>query len=115
MIKNRIEEFNNKKIKYRLIYDAEIDGQNKKIYNSKCNYIPNTFTIVTTNNNNKFCFFRSIAMNEHGIRTDDKKAFFFSYDKDKIYKIKKSINDLIFSYDIYGFTLSENIFNDKCF
>ena len=86
MIKNRIEEFNNKKITYRLIYDAEIDGQNKKIYNSKCNYIPNTFTIVTTNNNNKFCFFRSIATNEHGIRIGDKKAFFFLMIKIKFIK-----------------------------
>ena len=111
MIKNRIEEFNNKKITYRLIYDAEIDGQSQKIYNSKCNYIPNTFFIVTTNNNYRFCFFRSIGMNGNYVANYDEKAFFFSYDKDKIYKIKKNTN---VNFPYYGFFLPRNIFNDKC-
>ena len=111
MIKNRIKEFNYKKNTYKLIYDAELDGQEQHIHNSNCNNIPNTFFIITTNNNHKFCFFRSKDMNGNYIANDDEKAFFFSYDKDKIYKIKKKTN---VNFPYYGFFLPRNIFNDKC-
>ena len=47
---------------------------------TKCNNIPNTFSILITNNGAKFGFFKSIPINGDGPWREDNNAFFFSYD-----------------------------------
>ena len=111
------EEYKNKKIDLELIYDANKDGQNYSNCHSKCNNVPNTISFVTTNKGNKFGFFRSIPINGDGPWRTDNKAFFISFDKNKIYKIKNNKNSVAFDNTCFiqtlCFTLTGNILIDK--
>jgi len=117
IIKEQLEEYNYINIQTNLLYDARRDGDNYKYCHSKCDNIPNTFSIVTTNNGAKFGFFRSIPIDGDGPWREDNKAFFFSYDKNKIYKIRKGKYVVGFDNTCFiqtiGFALSGNILNDK--
>ena len=70
-----------------------------------------------TTKGNKFGFFRSIAINGNGDYLPDNKAFFISFDKNKIYKIKKDKNAVKFDNNTYintaNFNLIGNILSDK--
>ena len=46
----KIDDYKKEKINYKLIYDAKRDGQNYSNCHSKCNNVPNTLSLVTTNN-----------------------------------------------------------------
>ena len=78
---------------------------------------PNTISFVTTNKGNKFGFFRSIPINGDGPWRTDNNAFFISFDKNKIYKIKKNIDSVAFDnicfIQIRVWALSGNILTDK--
>ena len=88
IMKTHINEYKEKNIKFKLIYDASKDGQNYSNCHSKCNNVSNSFSLIETNNSRKFGLFRSIAINGDGPWRSDDKAFFMSLDKEKIYKMK---------------------------
>ena len=119
IIKENIPEYKNKNIQMNLIYNANKDGQNHTNCHSKCNNIPNTFSLITTSNNIKFGFFRSIAISGQGPWKIDNKAFFISLDKNKIYPVKTNQCCVAFDNSCFiqtrPFTLIGNILNDKYF
>jgi hypothetical protein len=102
----------------KLIYDAKKDGENCYYCHLKCNNVPNTISIITTNEGNKFGFFRSIPIGEN---TDswlgDNKAFFISFNKEKIYPIIYNNKTISFDEDYFiqtkCFELKKNILSDK--
>ena len=117
IINKKIPEYKDKNIKMKLIYDANKDGQNYTNCHAKCNNIPNTLSLITTTKDKKFGFFRSISINGQGPWKVDNKAFFISYDKNKVYKIKSNQNSVAFDNSCFiqtkPFTLIGNILNDK--
>ena len=117
IINEKIPEYKDKNIKMKLIYDANKDGQNYTNCHAKCNNIPNTLSLITTTKDKKFGFFRSISINGQGPWKVDNKAFFISYDKNKVYKIKSNQNSVAFDNSCFiqtkPFTLIGNILNDK--
>ena len=117
IIKEQLGEYFNKNIQYKLIYNANRDGDHYSYCHEKCNNIPNTFSLIIIDNGAKFGFFKSIPINGDGPWRVDNKAFFFSYDKNKIYKIRKQKHVVGFDntcfVQIIGFTLSGNILNDQ--
>ena len=117
IMKEKIELYKDSNIKYKLIYDASKDGQNSANCHSKCNNVPNTFSLVKTCNGIKFGLFRSIAINGQGPWRSDDKAFFMSLDKEKIYKMKNgnyiAFDDNYFIQIYSSLQLSGNILSDK--
>ena len=98
IIKN-MEEFNiiiiaiksriNKEIKeIKKLYQATIDGGEPNNFHSKCDNIPNTLTVIQTKGNRRFGGFTTLSWDRSGQWKDDKNAFLFSLDKQKIYKYK---------------------------
>ena len=85
-IKNT-ELLKNKKIKYKLLYKGTRDGMNASSFHQKCNYIPNTVSIVQTTKGFKFGGYAEKAWenNTSGNWIIDDKAFVFSIDYMKIY------------------------------
>ena len=89
LIKNAIEKRINKKIKsIRKLYRATIDGGDASIFHLKCDNIPNTLTIIKSKGNRRFGGFTSNTWESKKIYKDDKNAFLFSLDKNKIYSYK---------------------------
>ena len=117
IIKDNIPKYKNTIIKHKLIYDANKDGQNYTNCHMKCNKIPNTLSLITTNKDKKFGFFRSIGIDGQGPWRVDDKAFFISFDKKKIYKIKQNQKSVAFDNSCFiqtkPLTLIGNILNDK--
>ena len=72
-----------------------------------------TISLITTNNNKKFWLFRSIPINGTGPWIPDNKAFFISFDKEKIYKMKRDTSAIGFDDGYFiqtlNFSLSGNI------
>ena len=117
VFKEQYGEYYYNNIQTQLIYDARRDGDNYQYCHLKCNNIPNTFSLIITDNGAKFVFFRSIPIDGDGPWRQDNKAFFFSYDENKVYKIRKEKYvigfDNTFFVQTIGFGLSGNILNDK--
>ena len=117
IIKEKIDDYKHKNINSKLVYDANKDGQNYSHCHSKVNMVPNTISIITTNNNKKFGLFRSIPINGQGPWRTDNKAFFISFDKCKIYWMKKDTSAIAFDDSCFiqtmCFTLTGNILSDN--
>jgi hypothetical protein len=111
-IKTSLTEYQNKKIQIKLLFDTSNDGKEVRICHTKCNNIPNTFSIVTTTKGKKFGFFRSIAINGNGDWKQDNKAFFYSFDKNKLYKIKNDKNAVKFDENYYINTINFSLDGD---
>ena len=115
-MKEQIKQYNDKNFTFKLIYDASKDGQNSSNCHSKCNKVPNTLSLIETNNSRKFGLFRSISINGDGPWRSDEKAFFISLDKEKIYKMKNG-NYIGFDDDFFiqsrCLGLAGNILSDK--
>ena len=93
MIKNAVENRINKKIKsIKKLYRATIDGAEAAKFHSKCDNIPNTLTIIKSKGNRRFGGFTSQKWESSSIFKDDKNAFLFSLDKNKIYSYKNDGN-----------------------
>ena len=82
-IKSRL----NKEIKeIKKLYQATIDGDGAINFHSKCDNIPNTLVIIKSAGNRRFGGFVTYAWSSNEKKyVEDKNAFLFSLDKQKIY------------------------------
>ena len=98
-IKSRL----NKDIKeLKKLYQATIDGDGAINFHSKCDNIPNTLVIIKSAGNRRFGGFTTQIWDSSGGKwKDDKNAFLFSLDKQKIYPYKND-GKAIYSYKDYG-------------
>ena len=103
-IKSAIESIMNNKIKkIKKLYQAAVDGDDPSIFHSKCDNISNTLTVIKSKGNRKFGGFTRQVWDKSGGFKKDEKAFLFSLDKKKIYKIKSDKeNYAIWSGNNYG-------------
>ena len=100
-IKSRL----NKEVKeLKKLYQATIDGDGPINFHSRCDNFPNTLTIIRSAENWRFGGFASETWDSSGKYKDDKNAFLFSLDKQKIYP---------YIYD--GNALFCNPFDGPCF
>ena len=103
MIKMAIKSRMNKEVKeIKKLYQATIDGDGPINFHSRCDNIPNTLTIIKSAGNRRFGGFTSqVWDSSSGNYKDDKNAFLFSLDKQKIYSYKNN-GKAIFCYKDYG-------------
>ena len=83
-IKSRL----NKEVKeLKKLYQASIDGDGPFNFHLRCDNIPNTLTIIKSAGNRRFGGFTTQVQDspESSTNKDDKNAFLFSLDKQKIY------------------------------
>ena len=83
--------YEEKKIRYKLIYRASEDGAFGKIFKNKVSRTKRTLIIISTKNNKTFGGFTEALWNNSNTTRKDEKAFCFSFDKNKIYKSKKYV------------------------
>ena len=83
--------YEEKKIRYKLIYRASEDRAFGKIFKNKVSRTKRTLIIISTKNNKTFGGFTEALWNNSNTTRKDKKAFCFSLDKNKIYKSKKYV------------------------
>ena len=97
-IKSRL----NKEVKeLKKLYQATIDGDGALNFHSKCDNIPNTLVLIKSAGNRRFGGFTTQTWDNSGQYKDDKNAFLFSLDKQKIYPYKNN-KKAIFCSEIYG-------------
>ena len=90
-IKKEIEFRLKKEIKeIKNIYTSTRDGGDPINFHSKCDYIPNTLTIIKSNGNRRFGGFNSLTWettrkDDFNDWKDDKMAFLISFDKKNIF------------------------------
>ena len=85
----------NKKISFKLIYQATRDGDSINDFYNKCNGISYVLLILMTDKSLIFGGYTDLAFIKHSSGSTeykDNKAFVFSMDKQKIYSIKKDKN-----------------------
>ena len=83
--------YEEKKIRYKLIYRASKDRAFGKIFKNKVSRTKRTLIIISTKNNKTFGGFTEALWNNSNTTRKDEKAFCFSFDKNKIYKSKKYV------------------------
>ena len=83
--------YEEKKIRYKLIYRASEDGAFGKIFKNKVSRTKRTLIIISTKNNKTFGGFTEALWNNSNTTRKDEKAFCFSFDKNKIYESKKYV------------------------
>ena len=85
------------------LYQATIDGDWPLKFHLKCDNIPNTLVIIKSAGNRRFGGFVSQTWqsDSNGAFKDDKNAFLFSLDKQKIYSYKND-NKAINNHKDYG-------------
>ena len=91
LIFSAIKRRMNRKIKnIKKIYQATKDGGNPSIFHSKCDNINNTLVLIHSSGNKRFGGFTSNIWEstQKELFKDDKNAFVFSLDKQKIYSYK---------------------------
>ena len=99
-IKSRL----NKEVKeLKKLYQATIDGDGGINFHSRCDNIPNTLVLIKSAGNRRFGGFTSAEWKSpsSGEYKDDKNAFVFSLDKQKIYSYKNN-GKAIYDYKDYG-------------
>ena len=104
MIHYAIKSRLNKEVKeLKKLYQATIDGDGGINFHSRCDNISNTLVIIKSAGNRRFGGFTSAqwSSNSSGEWKDDKNAFLFSLDKQKIYSYKNKGN-AIYNYKDYG-------------
>ena len=117
IIKKDIDAYKNKDINGKLLYTTSWDGGNCQNCHLKCNNIPNTLSLITTTKGIKFGFFRNIPINGNGPWLKDNNSFFISFDKGKIYQVKK--DKCVVKFDnnsflnIIDLNLTGNILNSR--
>ena len=82
--------YGNSKVKYELIYRASRDRDLAKIFKQKCRGVRGTLIIVQTDVTKRiFGGFTTQVWDDSERNYDDEKAFCFSVDEGKIYKLKE--------------------------
>ena len=91
----------NKNIEFQLIYKCNENNDSSKVFHEKCDGKQNIILFVETTEGIKFGGYTSVGFNSNSKNTKDDKAFLFSIDKKKIYKIKKD-KFAIYCYNGFG-------------
>lgn len=104
-IEERLKEikyFQNKNLKYQLIYKGTKDGDKSSTFHYKCDGIRSTLTLVKTKKGLRFGGYTSENWNQiGGYGKVDPNAFCFSFDLKKIYNSQKNQLAILCS-DSYG-------------
>ncbi len=84
----------NKEVKeIKKLYQITIEGDGSVNFHSKCDNIPNTLVLIKSAGNRRFGGFTSqVWESTSGSYKDDKNAFLFSLDKQRIYPYKNNGN-----------------------
>ena len=87
LIEQRLKQgiFSNKKISFKLLYCGTKDGDDSKIFHSKCDNIQNQLVLVKTKEGLKFGGYTRLGFKSSGSGIKDKDAFLFSFDLMKTY------------------------------
>ena len=87
----------------KILYKSSIDGGEPINFHEKCDDIPNTLTLIKSNENKRFGGFTSVTWESSSeiIYKDDINAFLFSLDKLNIYP-NKGLNCAICCVDSFG-------------
>ena len=104
MIYNEIIKNMKKNIKrIKKIYQATVNGGDPSYFHKLCDNIPNTLTIIKSENNRRFGGFTTMAWESksNSEYKKDRNAFIFSLDNKKIYT-SKEIHHSIQNYKKYG-------------
>lgn len=103
-IEKEIEKQLNKiVISYKLLYNAKKDGDKAQNFHSKCDNIENTLIIIKSNTGKTFGGFTTQNWNSIGNYKNDKNAFVFSIDNQKIYNIINNEEKFaIYAHQSYG-------------
>ena len=94
-IKSQITYLNNVAIKLKLIYKSSKHGYTAKDFHTKCDNKGPTVTVIRTKDNITFGGFTSINWTDKNEEFADEKSFLFSFDKNRIYKSKTSVENTI--------------------
>ena len=122
LIEQRLKQdiFSNKKISFKLRYCGTKDGDDSKIFHSKCDNIQNQLVLVKTKEGLKFGGYTRLGFNSSGSAIKDKDAFLFSLDLMKTYDAIEG-NETIYCYSSSGPTfgyssdisIENNFFSNK--
>ena len=94
------------------LYQVTIEGDGSVNFHSKCDNIPNTLVLIKSAGNRRFRGFTSqVWESTSGSYKDDKNAFLFSLDKQRIYPYKNNGN-AIYNNTNYGPTFGSG--HDIC-
>ena len=89
------------------LYQALIDGDDPLSFHSRCDNIPNTLLLIKSTGNRRFGGFTSAKWSsENAGYIDDKNAFLFSLDKQKIYSYSNN-GKAIYNNKDYGPTFGD--------
>ena len=90
-------------IRYELLYKAKRDGDKSENFHSKCDDKENTLIIIKSTNGKTFGAFTTQLWNHTGNYKNDKFAFAFSLDNQKIYNILENQTIYaIYAHNSYG-------------
>ena len=86
-VTQRIQSILNKNIRYNIIYYSRVDGDKAANFHKKCDKARKSLVLVRDNNGNRFGGFTMRDWAGNCIQKKDEKAFIFSVDKNKIYRV----------------------------
>ena len=103
LIEKRLKRgvFSNKKITFKLLYCGTKDGDDSKIFHSKCDNIPNQLVLVKTKEGLRFGGYTRLGFNSSESAITDKDSFLFSFDTMKTYDAIEG-KETIYCYSSYG-------------
>ena len=86
-VTQRIQSILNKNIRYNIIYYSRVDGDKAVNFHKKCDKARKSLVLVRDSNGNRFGGFTMRDWAGNCIQKKDEKAFIFSVDKNKIYRV----------------------------
>ena len=92
---------------YKLLYCGTKDGDDSKVFHSKCDNIQNQLVLVKTKEGLKFGGYTRLGFNSSNSGVIDKDAFLFSFDLMKTYDAIEG-KETIYCYPDYGPTFGYN-------
>ena len=109
LIEQRLKQgiFSNKKISFKLLYCGTKDGDDSKIFHSKCDDIQNQLVLVKTKEGLKFGGYTRLGFNRSESAIKDKDAFLFSFDLMKTYDAIEG-KETIYCYSSSGPTFGKS-------
>ena len=86
-VNQRIQACLRKNFKYDLLFYSKVDGDKASTFHRKCDKAKKSLVLVMDNNGNRFGGFTMRDWAGNCMQKKDEKAFIFSLDKNKIYKV----------------------------